>query len=407
MNTSQRGRRTSGADREAGDGKDRAGPDAGGACQICMRRSWLLAQLSAPLDYCARDRDRLLALLGLADEQLIEAVGGRRKQELAARYQAFSPDGYRAGQHVQTICRHRSGYPRVLGAASAPHMLNVAGRADRVRVLTGGDVVALVGSRRASDYGIEMARSIARGLGASAVTVTSGLVGEIALAAHEGAIEGRGATVAVSGDGLGSCPAGRRSLLQRVTRDGCAVSELAWECRGRRWGQLASERTIVGLAALTIVVEARETAEDLAPARIARALGRTVAAIPGRVTSPLSCGTNVLLMEGAKLVRGAADVLELLCLDAPQPQAQAHAQAQAPPRALKQTCSEQDHAPEPRLQRILERVGMGADTPQKLAKAGVDTAEAMLALSELELMGLLGRGHGGRYVPRQPWHVDN
>jgi predicted Rossmann fold nucleotide-binding protein DprA/Smf involved in DNA uptake len=73
----------------------------------------------------------------------------------------------------------------------------------------------------------------------------------------------------------------------------------------------------------------------------------------------------------------------------------------------KQSLSEQDHTPEPRLQRILERVGMGADTPQKLAKAGVDTAEAMLALSELELMGLLGRGHGGRYVPRQPWHVDN
>ncbi|HLL92009.1 MAG TPA: DNA-processing protein DprA [Solirubrobacteraceae bacterium] len=370
-----------------------------------MRRSWLLAQLSAPLDYCARDRDRLLALLGLADEQLIGAVGGRRKQELAALYQAFSPDGYRVGQHVQTICRHRSGYPRLLGAASAPHMLNVVGRADRLRVLTGGHVVALVGSRGASDYGIEMARSIARGLGASAVTVSSGLVGEIALAAHEGAIEGRGATVAVSGDGLGSCPAGRRSLLRRVTRDGCAVSELACECRGRRWGQLASERTIVGLAALTIVVEARETAEDLAPARIARALGRQVAAIPGRVTSPLSCGTNVLLMEGAKLVRGAADVLELLCLDAPQPQAQGL--AQAPPQTLKQTWSEQDHAPEPRLQRILERVGMGADTPQKLAKAGVDTAEAMLALSELELMGLLGRGHGGRYVPLQPWHVDN
>lgn len=402
MRASQRGQRTSGADCEGG-GRDGADPDAGGACPTCIRRSWLLAELSVPLDYCARDRDRLLALLGLADEQLIEAVGGRRKQQLAARYQAFSPDGYRVGRHVQTICRHRSGYPRLLGAASAPHMLNVVGCADRLHVLTGEHVVALVGSDKASDYGVEMARSLARGLGASGVTVTSGLVGEIALAVHEGAIEGRGATVAVSGDGLGSCPARRRSLVQRVTRDGCAVSELACECRGRRWGQLASERTVVGMAALTVVVEARETAEDLAPARIARALGRQVAAIPGRVTSPLSCGTNVLLMEGANLVRGAADVLELLCLDAQQPQAQ----VQAHPRVRKQSWSEQDHTPAPRLQRILERVGMGADTPQKLAKAGVDTAEAMLALSELELMGLLGRGHGGRYVPRQPWHVDN
>jgi DNA processing protein len=403
MSASRHANSTGGSDGEAGAGKDRAGPGAGGACPTCIRRSWLLGELSAPLDYRARDRDRLLALLGLADEQLIEAVGGRRKQELAARYRAFSPDGYRVGQHVQTICRHRSGYPRLLGAASAPHMLNVAGRADRLRALTGGHVVALVGSRRASDYGIEMARSLARGLGASGVTVTSGLAGAIALAAHEGAIDGRGATVVVSSDGLGSCPSSRRSLLERATRDGCAVSELACGCGGRRWGQLASERTIVGMAALTVVVEARETAEDLAPARIAHALGRQVAALPGRVTSPLSCGTNVLLMDGAKLVRGAGDVLELLCLDPPQTQAQ----AQASPRGLEQTRSEQDHAPEPRLGRILERVGLGADTPQKLARAGVDMAEAMLALSELELMGLLGRGHGGRYVPRQPWPLDN
>jgi len=129
-----------------------------------------------------------------------------------------------------------------------------------------------------------------------------------------------------------------------------------------------------------VVVEAREHPGDLAGARIARALGRPLAAIPGRVTSPAS-----RLLNGAHLVRGPADALELLF----GPEAQL-ATARAGP------LPELDAA----LQTTLERVGEGRDTPEKLTREGGDCGEILLALSELELMGMLARGDGGRYVPR-------
>jgi DNA processing protein len=376
------------------------------ACPLCLRRSWLLGQLSGPLDYCARDRERLLALLGLADEQLIAAVGGRRKQELSVQHEAFAADRLRRGRDVQTTCSHRREFPRLLRTAGAPHMFYVSGPVQRLWALSRSPAVALVGSRRASDYGMQMARSLARGLAVSGVTVASAMTDGIALAAQLGAIECGGRSVVVVGGGLGTCPASRRALLQRIAREGCAVSELPCESGGRRWGQLAAERTVVGLAALTIVVEARDTAEDLAAARIARALGRAVAAIPGRVTSPLSRGTNDLLMDGAKLLRGAQDALELLFgLEAMPTGASAGASTGVRPRAQPRTPihDERFGSLEPRLQRVLERVGEGEDTPQVLSRAKrTDADEVLLALSELELMGLLSRGAGGRYVPCEP-----
>ncbi len=331
-------------------------------------------------------------------------MAGRRAGELRSRYERFDvgePAHAGSADGAESTCRHRRGYPAALSGPAAPRMLSVAGGAARLAKLTAAPVVAILGSRTASDYGMEMARSLARGLAASGVTVTAGLTDGIAVAAHAGALEGAGASVAVLGGGLGvSCPARRRSLYERLTRAGCAVSELPWDCRGRRWGQLASERIVVELATVSVLIEAEHTPGDLAGARMARALGRTVAAVPGRVTSPLSRGTHALLLDGASLIRGARDVLELLYpIGAPRPCAQARSAAGAalePPAGL-----------EPRLKATLELVGAGCDTPDRLARAGVgaNAAELLLALSELEVMGLLARGDGGRYVPRHPLAV--
>ncbi len=192
-------------------------------------------------------------------------------------------------------------------------MLHVAGGATRLAKLTAGPVVTILGSRAASDYGMQMARNLARGLAASGVTVAASLTDGIAVAAHAGALDGGGGSVAVIGGGLGvSCSPRRRTLYERVTRDGCAVSELPHDCRGRRWGLLASERILAELPCVAVVVEADASPGELAAARNAQALGRAVAAVPGRVTSPLSRGTNTLLMDGAGLVRGPGDVLDLL-----------------------------------------------------------------------------------------------
>jgi len=149
-----------------------------------------------------------------------------------------------------------------------------------------------------------------------------------------------------------------------------------------RWSHIARTRIVVGLAQMVILVEAEESPVALAPARLAQALGRTVAAVPGRVSSPTSQGANALLADGARLVRGPQDALDALY---------GVGVRQAPVRKIPQT---------PALQAVLEQVGSGRDTLTKLIAAGRDAEDTLVALAELELSGALVRGDGGRYLPR-------
>jgi DNA processing protein len=289
---------------------------------------------------------------------------------------------------VEALSRDCPGYPRALQESpGAPRTLYVAGGRERLARLLAEPVVAIVGSERASDYGMEMARGLARGLAVSGVTVVSAFANGIAAAAHAGALEiDDGPTVTAMAGGVDVVqPAGRRGLYERVVASGCAIAQAPCGMAQGRWGAIARAHTVAALAAVTIVVEADDNPWDLRIARGAQALGRTVAALPGRVTSPVSRGTNALLAEGAPLVRSAADALDLLHgLDV------SRLDASSLPSGLRGD-----------LRATLERVGAGEDTPGKLTGPGDDPGEILLALAELELMGLLGRGDGGRYVPRQ------
>ena len=372
----------------------RRGAGRPGACLDCLRRSWLLAVLGPALDYRCRRAGELIEVLALEDAQLLRALGGRRREELSERYARFCPEPVPAADGTSALCRHDRSFPDALGGESAPRTLYLTGAVERFEQLTSAPVVAIAGSSRATDYGMETAKSIARGLAASGVTVASALTDGIAVAAHAGALELDAPTVAVMGGGLDvACPARRRSLYARVRRFGSAAAEIPCGWRGRRWGQLASERILAGLAQLTVVVEAADSARELGVARVALGLGRTVAAVPGRVTSAASRGTHALLMDGAHLVRDASDVLDLLyCTGAGDPAARC---AVPGPRRLQIKL-------DARLKAMLERVGAGHDTPEQLTGASDDPEQVLLALSELELLGLLARGDGGRYVPRDP-----
>jgi predicted Rossmann fold nucleotide-binding protein DprA/Smf involved in DNA uptake len=268
-------------------------------------------------------------------------------------------------------------------------MLHVAGGVERLLTLAEGPVVAIAGASRASDYGLAVASSLARDLAASGVTVASLLCDGIATAAQSGALNARAGTMAVLGGGLDrGFPARKRALYGRVLEYGCVVAELPGAERGRRWGPIAAERVLAGLADAMVVVESTSDPSLMSGVVTARALERVVAAVPGRVTSPLSGGTNALLAGGAPLVRDAADVLELLS---------------CPP--LRSGCETGTSAGDPtaglpgRLRAILEAVGAGRDTPDQLSRGGGNPGEVLLALSELELLGLLVRGDGGRYLP--------
>jgi DNA processing protein len=383
----------------------------------------LLNRLSGRLDYRSREEGPLLALLELEDEVLIKTTARRSRWELRKDWERFelgktNARVCEAAAGVETMCRHNGGYPPGLrDRRVAPRMLYVVGGAERLAKVAAKPAVAIVGSSRPTDYGMEMARSLARGLAASGVTIVGAMANGIFAAAHAGALEVGEPTVTVMAGGVDVIrPANRRSCYERVIASGCAVAEPPCGFPPRRWHEPARARTVAGLAQLTVVVEADETPLDLRAARIARMMGQTVAAVPGRVTSPVSRGTNALLMSGAPLVRGPADVLDLLygVVDSRRVlAAEALSARQNTPRpgtARRPGVSAASTLPaggstaaqlEPRLQALLEQVGAGRDTPGKLTSTRENPGDTLLALTELELMGWLSRGDGGRYVPRK------
>jgi DNA processing protein len=368
------------------------------ACARCVRRSWLLGELTAVLDYNSRADGRLLALLALADEELIEALGGRRRARLHRAYADYRVDRQMlAGEAISALCRHTPRWPQGLLHPAAPHSLYVAGGVDRLRALTTQPVAAFLGCACPTDYGLELARELGRGLGASGITIAAGSGGGIARAALTGALEAEGATVSVAGDGLGVAASPSRSARRALLEQrGCTVSELRRDVSGRRWGANAAERTVASLADVAIVVEAEESPRTLAAARLAAGLGKSLVACPGRVSSRASSGSHLLIREGATLVRDAADVLERLY--------GAGCPAAADARdAVGDGGGQRPDSPPPaplsaKQREVLEQVGAGVDTPGKLTAGSADPSELLGALGELESLGLLVRGDGGRYV---------
>jgi DNA processing protein len=355
-------------------------------CPACLRRAWLLETLSARLAYRAREPERLLQALALGDKELIEAIGGRRKQELLERHAQFQRNQLPPTEGVRRICRHHPRYPLASRSADdAPRMLHVAGNIERMHELLAQPTVAIVGTRRASDYGMEVAYGLARGLAASGITVVSGLAEGIAAAAHQGALQAGARTVTVMAGGVDVAnPASWRGLHRRIAAEGCALAELPCGAPVRGWCHVARARVVAALARIVIVVEARERPTELLHARLADAAGTAVAAVPGRVSAPAARGPHQLLREGALLVCDPQDVLDALY--------GAGVHQVAVSRSVQGG----------RLQAVLDQVGSGNDTVAKLTAAdtleGLPAHEVLVALAELELGGAVARGDGGRYV---------
>ena len=363
------------------------------ACEACLRRSWLLAQLSVVLDYRAADEERLLALLDLSDEQLIQALAGRRKPALRRAYEAALPGAGTLPDGTQTVCPHGRRYPeRLRGVASAPRALHLSGPVDRMASLLARPTIAIVGTRQASDYGMVMARELARALARSGVTIVAAFAEGIARAVCAGLVEAREPALVAAAGGVDICrPARQRAVWQALRERSCLLSELPRDVRGRRWCEPARERIVAGLCDLMVLVEAGEAYSELRAARMADRFGKPLGALPGRLTSRPSQGTNELLARGARLIRGPEDVLELLALPA-------WVSASRGPRTTWSGSVEKKL--ESRLRVVLDRVGAGEDTLASLTANGSDPSAMMAALGELELLGVLRRGDAGRYVPR-------
>lgn len=204
-------------------------------------------------------------------------------------------------------------YPaQLLEISDPPALLYVKGRAD----LLSGLSVAVVGSRNATAQGLINARRFSSSLSQSGLTIVSGLAIGIDTAAHQGALEGSGSTIAVVGTGLDIVyPARNQELAHQIAERGCLISEYPLGTPSIAANFPRRNRIISGLSQGILVIEAAAQSGSLITARLAAEQGRDVFAIPGSIHSPLAKGCHQLIRQGAKLIETAEDILEELRLD--------------------------------------------------------------------------------------------
>ena len=271
-------------------------------------------------------------------------------------------------------------YPRaLLDLGHAPPALFFVGR----RELLNRPALAIVGSRNATAQGLLNARAFAHALSQAGLTIVSGLAVGVDAAAHEGALEGVGSTLAVVGTGLDRVyPARNRDLAHRIAEHGGLISEFPPGTPPREANFPRRNRLISGLARGALVVEAALSSGSLITARYAGEQGREVFAIPGSIHSPLSKGCHKLIREGAKLVETAQDILEELGMGA--------ATAGIAPRAARPVSDIEA--------RVLDALGGdAADVDTLVARTAMTSDVVVAALTGLELAGQVAAIPGGQW----------
>ena len=267
-------------------------------------QSLLLARFGSAEAVFSANGSELLSVAGIGPKVSAAITAGR---DLSAAKEELE----KARQNGITILpRNSESYPQSLvEICDAPPVLYVKGEIRRADAMA----VAIVGSRHCTHYGRIQAEKLAGALARAGVCVVSGLARGIDAAAHRGALESNGRTIAVCAPGLMKMyPPEHRDLGDEVVANGAMVSESPLE-RGPQRGLFPQRnRIIAGLSLGVIIVEAGRKSGALHTARHAMEQGREVFALPGRIDSPASEGCHDLIRDGAILVRDVEDVLESL-----------------------------------------------------------------------------------------------
>jgi len=334
--------------------------------------------------YSAPRRRIVSALRSLPDctlDVLVEMIGRRAGSVVRvgalrdAAEAALEAAGRRA---IRAVAWGRDGYPPLLAETpDPPVVLWVSGTVDVLALPS----VAIVGSRAASPYGLEVAERFASDLAGCGLAVVSGLARGIDSAAHRGALEGGGPTVAVLGSGPDVIyPPEHARLAKEITERGAVVSELAPGTPPRAFHFPLRNRIISGLSRAVVVVEAAERSGSLITAECALEQGREVMAVPGSVLNGRNAGCHALIRDGAMLADSAIDVVAAL-------------NGLPGGLALRASPTDETHP-------LVEKMGPGEtyDLDQLCALSGEDPAVLLELLLTLELRGTVRRLAGGRFV---------
>lgn len=259
------------------------------------------------------------------------------------------------------------------------------------------EAVAIVGARRCTPYGREVAEAFGVGLASAGLTVVSGAARGIDGAAHRGALRAGGPTTAVLGSGIDvAYPSNHRELIARIADRGTVISEYppGTVALPRRFP--ARNRIVAALARGVLVVEGAQGSGSLITAEFAGDLHRDVMAVPGPITGPLSAAPHELIQDGASLVTSVADVLAVVGAPGGDSEPSRDRPAAPPPPA--------DLTEEER--RLLDRLpGSPVTADVAAAASGLDPGAALRILAALELRGLVG-SEGGRYRREGPLAGD-
>lgn len=292
---------------------------------------------------------------------------------------AFSRVAGERAERIREACE-RSGI-RIVTVGSSEYPALLAGIPDAPLVLfwlgkrwDGGKGVAVVGSRAPTAPGKAFTRELAADLAGGGATVVSGMARGIDTAAHEGAIEGSGMTIAVLGCGADVVyPPESRRLRDRIAEQGAIVSEYAPGTGPLAWRFPARNRIVSGMTRATVVAEAPERSGALITARLALEQGREVLAVPGSPFFPHTAGSNRLLLDGAAPVTCAGDVLPALGIDpGPDPS-----------------------SPEWKVLRALRRPRRAEELAVLLR---MPVPELLVLLFKMERMNLIGKKTGDCYI---------
>jgi DNA processing protein len=287
-----------------------------------LGRTWLIARLAGSIEIARHQKRRLREILALSEEKLIAGLGGVRAASISEEFERLDVDVLREAVDragLAAACRHDPAYPARLGdLEDAPAVVFVAGGLARLEALAGGDLeqgpraAAVVGTRRASPDGLEVARALGRGMACrrrdrgqrhGPRRRQRRPCGGAGIERADGGGPGGRGRCPVSAEQGTPAPAHRRARV-RGGRAAAGVRRAALVLPARN-------RIIAALAHTTIVVEAARRSGSLITAEIAADLGRDVGAVPGPVTAWRAAGTNALLRDGATVIRDAADALDV------------------------------------------------------------------------------------------------
>ena len=255
--------------------------------------------------------------------------------------------------------------------------------------------LAIIGSRNPTQGGIRNAHDFARHLAGQGFAIVSGMAQGIDAAAHRGALDAGGTTIAFLGTGIDRVyPARNRDLAHAIAASGALVSEYPLGAAPERWHFPERNRLISGLSLGTLVVEAARRSGSLITARLAGEQGREIFAIPGSIHNALSRGCHRLIRQGAKLVETADDILaELRPLVG-------HMLAADPGAPLAPRPADQPDDDYAELRKVLGHDPVSIDELEKQCGLTIDQLSSMLLI--LELHGEVESLSGGRYVKKEP-----